>query len=186
MQPLHLKDDHQGRITPNAEVDARIALLAKAILLQTGAVIDMSQDAYRYGEHSVIRLSVTGLSDRAIIAFSSVLEPLEHEDFSQLVVDCVDAVEMLEALRTRLRVGSVPLLCQDNPGAPAGNARALAIADVIRWHNAQIAYFRSQRARMKQWSDDNEGDPPGSFYDTCLDHIANHEHAIARMAELAC
>lgn len=185
MQPLHLKDDHQGRITPNAEVDARITLLAKAVLLQTGAVIDMSQDAYRYDEHFVIRLSVTGLANRANIAFSSAFEPLEHEDFSQLVVDCVDAVEMLEALRTRLRVGSVPLLCQE-AAAPGGNARALAIADVIRWHNAQITYFSAKRVRMKQWSEDNDGDSPGNFYDTCLDHIADHEYAIARMAELAC
>jgi hypothetical protein len=185
MQPLHFNDSHDGTLAPDASINARVAQLAKSILGMTGAVIDLSQDAYRYDEHFVFRLSVTGLATRACVALSSSLEPLAHEDFCLLVTDCVDALEILEALRTQLRIGSVPLLCQDNVAAPGGTARALAIADVIRWHNAQIAYFQEQRARLKQWSEDNEGDHPGSFYETCQDHIANHEHAIARMAELA-
>lgn len=187
MNPLHFEfNPNSGTFVPNHQITGRLTLLAQAVVGEAGAVIDIHQEAYRYSEHFVFRLSVTGLAGKAAIALSSSLQPLEHEQFYLHVVDSVDALTIMEMLRTQLRLQSLPLLSLAGNVSPAGSARAMALIDVIRWHNAQIAYYSSERARLAQWSLDNEGDSPGSFYEECERRIEEHQHFIARIAEITC
>jgi hypothetical protein len=186
MQPLNLKFDHNGIRVAEERVTAHLTLLAQAILEATGGVIDISQDAYRYDSHFVFRLTVTGLRYTTLVAFSNTTEPLDHEEFSVLVQDCVDALKFMEALRTQLRLQSLPLLCQASTVLPVGSARAMALSDVIRWHRSQIAHFIVEKARMKQWSEENNGQHPGNAYEEYESRIDYHNHLIARIVEISC
>lgn len=187
--PLHVEfDSNSGKRLPDASHTAILAQLARTVVAATGAAIDLEQDAYRYDTHFVFRLHVTGLAAQASVALSSTAEPLAQEPFALLVADSVDALTLMEELRTQLRLASLPLLCsraEADSAAPAGPARALALADVIRWHRARIAHYTAERARMAEWSRDNEGDPPGTLYDDYAQRIEEHQHMIARMAELS-
>jgi len=191
MNPLHLKfNPNSGEFIPDQEISQRIQRLAQQVVGAVGAVIDIHQDAYRYDEHFVFRLSVMGLAGKSCVALSSTPETLEIEDFNLLVVDSVDAMTLMEELRTQLRIQSLPLLAAGMGAggglAQTGSARALALSDVIRWHNAQITHYTNERARMAKWSQENDGDSPGAFYEECAIRIADHQHFIARIAEMSC
>lgn len=186
MQILHLEMDRDNNIVVDERVKLTVRALAGQIILSAGAVIDINQDAYRYDEHFVFRNGITGLSGKVTVAVSSSTEPLNHEDFKLLVKDAVDAFEILGLLRTELRLQSLPLLCQAGTDYPAGAGRAIALSDVIRWHRAQISHFTQERARMKRWSDEHDGDHPGAAYEKYADQIEHHEFMISRIAEMTC
>jgi hypothetical protein len=185
MQKLHIEYDQEGSLIPDQSITKRLILLAQALIGATGAVIDVTQHAYRYDEHFVFLLVITGLKDKARVALSSSTEPLSHEDFPLLVEDAVDAIEIMQALRTQLRLQSLPLLCAASSVSPAGSARAIAVSDVIRWHEAQISHFQAERDRLAQWSKDNDGCHPGALYERCAENIELHRDIIARIAELS-